>query len=164
MKSEVLRSYFNKIMEGTNGDDTSNSEIIDYKCGTSLSIDEIEEEYLKYQELEQELEDYIKDNELDDIDDADEIKEHFKYKIKQNLFMINQAVLINFTDYMIAKINKRNENFRLVNINFGKNGNGYDSFKVGLPAEWVRKLGFTEEDKRALIEVDGYKIIIQKYQ
>lgn len=162
MNTENLRKYFNIIKEKTNGNNSSNSEIIDYDNGNFISIDMIEEEYYKYLELADEIDNYIEENYLDDVLDKDAIKKHFADKIDQNLFMFNQAVLLDFTDFMAEKIKKENEKIRNVNISFGKNGNGYMTTKITLPVPWVKELGFTEEDKQARIELKDNKIIIYK--
>lgn len=106
MKKELLKKYFNKIKEATDGDNTSNSEIIDYQNGTSISIDEIEQEYYNYLNLQDEISEYIEEKELDDVINEDEIKKHFADKINEDLFEYNQAVLKNFVDYMAIKLKK----------------------------------------------------------
>ena len=162
MKREVLENYFNKIKILTNGDNTSNSEIIDYSNGNSISIDEVEKEYYKYKELEEEIDNYIEDEYLDDVLDADKIKEHFKYRIDEDLFLYNQAYLKDFCEYMSTKKEKQNENMRKANDIFGKNGNGFVSTKIALPVPWIKKLGFTEDNKNAIISLQDNKIIIEK--
>ena len=56
MNKDLLRKYFKEIKEKTNGDNTSNSEIIDYRNGTCLTTEMLEEEFEKYQKLAQEIE------------------------------------------------------------------------------------------------------------
>lgn len=51
---------------------------------------------------------------------------------------------------------------RNVNISFGKNGNGYTTNRITLPVPWIKKMGFTENMKEAVIEFDGRQIIIKK--
>lgn len=162
MKREELEDCFKKIRNLTNGDNTSNSEIIDYSNGNSISIDEVEKEYYKYKELEEEIDNYIEDEDLDDVLDADKIKEHFKYRIDEDLFLYNQAYLKDFCEYMSTKIEKQNENIRKANVIFGKNGNGFVSTKISLPVPWIKKLGFTEDNKNAIISLKNNKIIIEK--
>ncbi len=162
MKNEDLENYFKKIRNLTNGDNTSNSEIIDYSNGNSISIKEIEEEYYKYKDLEEEIDNYIEDEDLDDVSDADIIKEHFKNKIDEDLFLYNQAFLKDFCEYMSTKIKKQNENMRKANVIFGENGNGSLSTKITLPVPWIKKLGFSEDNKNAIIRLQDNKIIIEK--
>lgn len=162
MKREQLLRYFKKIKEATMGDNTSCEDIIDYENGNSITIDEIEEAYFKYLELQDEIDEYIEDNDLDDVINKDEIIEHFRYQISEDLFMSNQACLENFEDYMTTIIKKQNENIRKANVIFGKNGNGFLSTKITLPVPWVKQMGLTEVDKEVRLEFDGNKIEIFK--
>lgn len=52
---------------------------------------------------------------------------------------------------------------RKVNIIYNKNGKGNVTNKVTLPVPWVRKLGFMENDKMAvLVLTDNNEIILKK--
>lgn len=161
MERDLLLRYFESIKEKTDGDNTSNSEIIDYENGNSIDIDQVKNEYYNYLDLQQEISDYIEENDLDDIIDKDKIKNHFS-EIDDDLFEFSQAVLKKFVDYMVIKINKKNESQRKINIIFGKNGNGYTTTKITLPVGWIRELGFTENDKSATIKIQGDTIEIKK--
>ena len=161
MKREQLLKYFENIKIRTKGDNSSDHEIIDYENGQSISLSEIENEYNNYLDLQDEIDDYIEENDLDDVSDRDKIVKHF-VNIDENLFKFNQAVLEDFDDYMIAKINNNNENIRKANIIFGKNGNGFISTKITIPVPWTKELGFTENDKSAIIELKNNQIIIKK--
>ena len=109
MKRELLKKYFEQIKEKTGGNSTSNSNIIDYFDGYSISIDEIEQEYYNYLDLQDEISNYIEENDLDDVSDRDEIVKHFSNKIDEDLFEYNQAFLEDFVDYMSTKIKKNLE-------------------------------------------------------
>lgn len=161
MKRDLLLKYFNEIKEKTDGNNSSNSEIIDYENGNSVDIEQIENEYYNYLELQQEISDYIEENELDDVKDKERIKAHFR-TVDEDLFEYSQGVLLNFVPYMVSKIRKQNENQRKANIIFGKNGNGYTTTKITLPVTWVDKLGFSEKDKSAIVTVNNSEIIIKK--
>lgn len=161
MKRDLLLKYFENIKEKTNGDNTSNSEIIDYENGNSIDIKQVENEYYNYLDLQQEISDYIEENDLDDVADIDKIKNHFS-EINDDLFDFRQAVLKDFVNYMVIKINIKNEKQRKTNIIFGKNGNGYTTTKITLPVGWVKDLGFTENDKSAIIKIQGDIIEIKK--
>ena len=63
---------------------------------------------------------------------------------------------------MITKINKQNENQRKANMIFNKNGNGSDTTRITIPVIWAKKLGFTSEDREAIIRLKDNKIIIEK--
>ena len=106
MKNELLNKYFKEIKEKTGGDNTSCSDIIDYENGSSITKSEIEEEYYKYLDLQEEIDDYIEFNDLDDVKDEKTIKEHFQNSINIEYFELNQAVLKDFVSYMITKIEK----------------------------------------------------------
>ena len=161
MERDLLLRYFESIKEKTDGDNTSNSEIIDYENGNSIDIDQVKNEYYNYSDLQQEISNYIEENDLNDTTDKDKIKNHFS-EIDDDLFEFSQAVLKNFVDYMVIKINKKNESQRKINIIFGKNGNGYTTTKITLPVGWIRELGFTENDKSATIKIQGDTIEIKK--
>lgn len=162
MKKEELVKYFERIKEKTEGSNTSNSEIIDYENGNSISLDEIEEEYYKYLDLQEEIDEYTEENYLDNVSDKEEIKKHFKNKIDEDLFEFNQAVLVDFVEYMTVKIEKQNKNQRKANMLFNKNGNGADTTRITIPVIWAKKLGFTSEEREAIIKLEGDKIIIRK--
>lgn len=161
MKTELLRKYFKKILEGTNGNNSSNSDIIDYENGTSISIAEIEEEYKKYIDLQEEIDEYIENNYLDNVLDKEAIKKHFS-EIDEDLFEFNQAILKEFDEYMIIKINKNNKNIRKANLMFNKNGNGSTTTRISIPVPWAKELGFTEGNKTAIIKLMKDEIIIKK--
>lgn len=108
MKNEDLKRYFNKIKEGIGGNNVSNSEIIDYANGKSIDIKQIEDEYYKYKELEEEIDNYINDEYLDSVNDSDKIKAHieefgdidmyaFFDKIKDNIFLTDYNFIDNNT-------------------------------------------------------------------
>lgn len=162
MKEEQIKKYFEKIKEATGGDNTSNSEIIDYENGNSIDIRQIKEEYCKYIELQDEISDYIENNDLDDVSDKNEIIEYYKDTIDEDLFEIDQAVLVNFVAYMTTKIKKQNAKQRKANMMFNKNGNGADTTRITIPVIWAKKLGFTAENREAIIKLEENKITIEK--
>ena len=51
---------------------------------------------------------------------------------------------------------------RKINLSTNKDGHGTVGFRVALPTSWVKQLGFSTEDKKAVIELDENKIIIKK--
>lgn len=161
MKRENLVKIFNEIKEKTFGDNTSNSDFIDYDNGNSISIDEVEEEYYKYLDLCDEISDYIEDNDLDDVKDKEQIKKHFR-KIDDDLFEFHQAVLVDFVEYMTIKLNKQNENQRKANMIFNKSGSGSITTKITIPIKWARDLEFTPENREAIIKLENNRIIIEK--
>ena len=110
MKKETLDRYFEEIKELTEGNNTSNSDIIDYADGSSIDREEIEEEYYKYCELVDEIDEYIDDNDLDDIKDRDEIIKHFSNILDEDYFEFSQAILKDFARYMSGLINKKVKN------------------------------------------------------
>lgn len=165
MKTEDLRRYFQKIKEGTNGDSSSNSEIIDYSNREAISIQEIEDEYYNYLKLVDDIDEYINDNDLNDTNSEDmkNIINHFNGIVDEDLFDYRQACLIDFVDYMIKKINKRNDKIRKANIMFNKNGNGADTTRITIPVGWAKQLGFTPENREGILIFDKDKITLKKF-
>ena len=51
---------------------------------------------------------------------------------------------------------------REAKILYGKNGAGYTTTKITLPVPWVKALGFTEDEREAIIEFTEKEIIIKK--
>lgn len=162
MKKDLLDKYFNVIKEKTNGDNTSDWNIIDYENGTTIDKTQIENEYYKYLGLQEEIDDYVEENDLDDVFDRDKIVEYFSKKIDENCFMFNQAVLKDFTDYLATIINNKNEKIRKANMIFNKNGNGFDTTKITIPVNWARQLGFTPDDKEGILLLEDNQIILRK--
>lgn len=155
-----LEKCFREIMEKTGGNCSSNDEVIDYTNGNSVSLNEIEDEYQKYLELEEEIDDYVNENDLDDVFDKDKIINHFKDV--EDYFKLDQACLKDFVDCMEIKINKQNSQIRKANMIFNKNGNGFSTTKITIPVPWAKKLGFSENDKEGFIILKDNQIIIQK--
>lgn len=111
--NDKLLKHFTEIMYGTRGSNTAKAEIINYKNGNSITFDEIKEEYIKYQKLDEDIEKYAEDNNLDtlSVSDRNAIIEQFKDKVDIDLFSRCYGILRDFTDYMIRKIEKENENY-----------------------------------------------------
>lgn len=163
MNRNDLLKYFNGIMERTRGHNNSDKEIIDYENGNSISLDEIENEYYEYKDLEEEIDNYIDDEDLDSVSDEQKIKEHFKNIIDEDLFLYNQGYLKDFVDYISTKINKKNEHYKKINVIFSKNGNGFDTTKISLPLTWLKKINVSKEDREVVLELKDDQIIISKY-
>lgn len=51
---------------------------------------------------------------------------------------------------------------RKINISFNKGGSGSLNSRISLPIKWTRELGFSEDDKKAVVEIDNNKIVIRK--
>lgn len=51
---------------------------------------------------------------------------------------------------------------RKLNLITNTDGHGNLNYKIALPKKWIDKLGFTREDKQAIIEFNNNKIIIRK--
>lgn len=162
MNRDYLEKCFNKILEATKGDNTSDRDIIDYQNRISISKDDIENEYEHYLELQDKLDDYIEENNLDDTnkEDIKNIEETLP-EIK-NYLQYNQAVLIDFEDYMIKIIEEKLDNVRKANMIFNKNGNGFDTTKITIPVGWAKKLGFTRENKSGILILKDDEIVLRK--
>lgn len=110
MKRENLVRYFNRIKEGVNGDNTSNSEFIDYEVEKCISIDSIEEAYYKYLMLCDEITVYVDEHDLDRYKDAETIKHEFENYIDRDLFEFNSGFLLDFDEFMVVVL-KNDLNF-----------------------------------------------------
>lgn len=110
MKRENLLRCFNRIMKGINGNNSSNSEIIDYAVEKCISIDTIEENYYKYLMLCDEISEYVDEHDLDRIKDAERIKDEFENYIDRDLFEFNSGFLLDFDEFMIVVL-KNDLNF-----------------------------------------------------
>lgn|SRR5574344_545801 len=51
---------------------------------------------------------------------------------------------------------------RKANMMFNKNGNGSVTTRITIPVNWARQLGFTEEHKNGIMQLNENKIIIEK--
>ena len=45
---------------------------------------------------------------------------------------------------------------------FNKNGTGNETTRISIPLPWARKLGFSADDRMALVTLKDDKIIIEK--
>lgn len=110
---EKIPNLFTRIMEGTRGSNTITADIITYKNGNSISLNQIKEEYIKYQKLDEDIDNYVEDNRLDIKEDREKIIDHFKDIVDKDLFNSWYGFLKDFTVYMITKIDKMNENYNI---------------------------------------------------
>lgn len=98
-----MDKYFKEINEILGGSITE--DIIDFGDNQSISLAEIEQEYLVYKSIEDEIDEYIEENDLDDLADYDTITSHFsKY---ESYFSFPQAVLIDFVKFVVKRIYKK---------------------------------------------------------
>lgn len=51
---------------------------------------------------------------------------------------------------------------RNAKISYGKNGNGFTTTRITLPVPWLKKLGFNQYNKYAIIELNENEITIRK--
>lgn len=51
---------------------------------------------------------------------------------------------------------------RKINLITNLDGHGSLNYKISLPKKWIDELGFTKEDRQAIVEFDNNKIIIRK--
>lgn len=52
--------------------------------------------------------------------------------------------------------------FRKINLITNLDGHGSLNYKISLPKKWIDELGFTKEERQAIVEFDGNKIVIRK--
>ena len=62
----------------------------------------------------------------------------------------------------IKKVSNQYSEQRKANMMFNKNGNGADTTRITIPVMWARKLGYTENDKTAIIKLNEKSIEIIK--
>lgn len=51
---------------------------------------------------------------------------------------------------------------RNIKIMYSKNGYGNENTRISLPVKWLRQLGFTKEERNAIIYLKNNSIIIKK--
>lgn len=51
---------------------------------------------------------------------------------------------------------------RNINLSFYKSGCGSTSCRISLPISWIRSLGFSKDDREAIVEYNDNMIIIRK--
>lgn len=98
---------------------------LDENLNISFSKDDLVQEYRDYKELEEDLDDYIDENNLDDLKDYEIIVKHFKNEVKFNCFEPVQAVLVDFKEYITKKIDKTLSEYAKLDDNFDKQINKY---------------------------------------
>ena len=52
---------------------------------------------------------------------------------------------------------------RKINLITNLDGHGSLNYKISLPKKWIDELGFTKEDRQAIVEFDYNKMFKQKY-
>lgn len=51
---------------------------------------------------------------------------------------------------------------RKINVSMNKDGHGTVGYRISLPTQWIKKMGFTEDDLSSLAEFNDNTIIIKK--
>jgi hypothetical protein len=51
---------------------------------------------------------------------------------------------------------------RILNVSFGKSGNGGMSCRLSIPTKWVKEMGLTKEDKKLEVTFKDNIITIRK--
>lgn len=54
------------------------------------------------------------------------------------------------------------EESREINISYGKNGNGFTSTRISIPVGWTKILGFSQDNRKAIVTLEQERIIIKK--
>ena len=98
------RLFVKFICEKCYGDNSSNENFIDFKNGQSIDKNFIENEYNKYLDLQNKIDDFIEENDLDDTNDNDIKKVEQAIPECKEFIMYNQAVLIDFKNYVVKVI------------------------------------------------------------
>lgn len=74
---------------------------IDFEDGSCISADGIREIINLYDRIDDEIESYIEDNDLDDSTDEKEIKSHFEEYDKKGFFYLCQAAMKPLADFAL---------------------------------------------------------------
>lgn len=116
-----IRREMEKINNLLNGELTNDLKysVIDYKFNgdfKSLWSDEVEQLYQDYIDLQDEIDRYIENSGLDDVLDKDKIKDYFKNEniINNYYFEINQAVLVDFEQFVVYYLEFRDKKEYLI--------------------------------------------------
>ena len=86
----VYESIMKNVPTATNDSDVY---YIDFEDERYTTIDDIREIIKLYDSIDDEIERYIEDNDLDDVLDEKKIKSHFEEYDKKGFFYVNQAAL-----------------------------------------------------------------------
>lgn len=116
-----IRRKMEKINNLLNGELTNDLKysVIDYEFNNeikSLWSDEVEKLYQEYTDLQDEIDRFIENNELDDVLDKETIINHF---VNNNIignfyFEINQAVLVDFEQFVVYYLEYRDRKEDLI--------------------------------------------------
>ena len=102
MNTEI-KKVMKEIAERFMGEINGTYDTIDFDDRTYITIETLQEEYEKYKELEKQIDDYIEENDLDDVIDSEKIMNHFNLNWNY-WFMSDQARLASFNKIIIYKI------------------------------------------------------------
>ncbi len=113
MRSEAKRRVFRYMCENFPKELLAESTVdylLDFKNGEAIYYlsdsyddDPIAQLYIEYCEMEDLLDWYIEDNDLDDCCDYEQIVNHFSDWEEKGYFRYNQAILIEFEDFALSK-------------------------------------------------------------
>ena len=94
----VYKTILENVPGATN---VSNDYYIDFEDGSSISVDDIREIINLYDRIDDEIERYIEDNDLDNVFDEEEIKRHFKEYDENGFFDMDQATLKSLAEFAL---------------------------------------------------------------
>ena len=162
MNKEFLKKCFNLVLEKCHRDNSSDEDIIDFENGQSIDKSFIENEYEKYIDLQNKIDDYIEENDLDDtsLNDIKIVEENIPES--KDYLRYNQACLIDFEDYIVKVVENELDKVRVAKMIFSKNGNGFLTTKIAIPVPWVKEMNLTEDDRECILEFKDNQIIIKK--
>ena len=93
---------YKTILESVPGaSNISNDYYIDFEDGSYLSTEDIREIINLYDRIDDEIESYIEDNDLDNVFNEEEIKCHFKEYDENGFFDMDQATLKPLADFAL---------------------------------------------------------------
>lgn len=105
MKIEEKNQIMNWLKNNINKEvkeQQSSDEYIDFADETSFGIYDIEECEKEYNKINEEIEEYIEENNLDNVNDNEKIQKHFEKFVKY--MYANQACIYDFKDFLKIKI------------------------------------------------------------
>lgn len=123
--NEYLEKVFLFLSDKFNAEKSDGILDLDKNFNISFSKDDLVQEYRDYKELEEDLDDYIDENNLDDLKDYKIIVKHFENKFDFISFEPVQAVLDDFKEYMAQKIEKILSKYAELDENLDKQINKY---------------------------------------
>lgn len=119
MENRKTFEYLKENLKGISEDYSNDTDhYIDFVNGKSFYIDEINDLYNEYNKIESELDNYIESNDLDNVNDCEDICNHFQ-KYKNYIQQFGQAVILDFENFALKKVQEIGDKKVIINYNTG---------------------------------------------